>query len=99
MRDIGVVMLLESSPHSLVKEMLESPDLIRRFDEKQTAAWRQVIEDKGSLFLTGEGASRIFPANNTIDLSLRRRMPWRICTEGARQAAEYDLSAFIVIGA
>lgn len=79
--------------------MLQAPGLIRRFDHASTAEWRQAIDSKKRLFLTGEGASRIFPAKNMIGLALRKRSPWQIFTEGARQAAEYDLKDFVVIGA
>ena len=91
--------MLSESPYSLVNEMLETPGIMRRFDNAQGKDWAQAIDAKNQLFLTGEGASRIFPAKNMIDLSMRRNIPWHICTEGARQAAEYDLSSFIVIGA
>lgn len=87
------------SPYSLVKEMLEAPGLMRRFDHAQTVAWAQAIDAKKRVFMTGEGASRIFPAKNMISLALQKRSPWHICTEGARQAAEYDLKDFIVMGA
>jgi glucosamine--fructose-6-phosphate aminotransferase (isomerizing) len=87
------------SPYSLVKEMLEAPGVMRRFSPMQIAHWTRAIDAKKRLFLSGEGASRIFPAKNMIDLALRRNSPWHICTEGARQAAEYDLKDFVVIGA
>lgn len=79
--------------------MLETPGVICRFNPAQVADWAQAIDAKKRLFLTGEGASRIFPAKNMIDLALHKRSPWQICTEGARQAAEYDLKDFVVIGA
>ncbi len=87
------------SPYSLVNEMLETPGVIRRFDPARAADWARAIDAKKRLFLTGEGASRIFPAKNMIDLARRLHSPWQICTEGARQAAEYDLSSYVVIGA
>jgi glucosamine--fructose-6-phosphate aminotransferase (isomerizing) len=85
------------SPYSLVNEMLEAPGLLRRFDAAPYAEWTKAIDKNKCLFLTGEGASRIFPAKNLIDQSLRKRSAWKISTEGARQAAEYDLQDFIVI--
>jgi glucosamine--fructose-6-phosphate aminotransferase (isomerizing) len=91
--------MLSGSPYSLVNEMLEAPGILRRFDRAQVTDWAQAIDAKKRLFLTGEGASRIFPAKNMIDLALQKRTPWHICTEGARQAAEYDLRDFVVIGA
>jgi glucosamine--fructose-6-phosphate aminotransferase (isomerizing) len=87
------------SSYSLVKEMLEVPGLMRRFDHARVADWAQAIDAKKQLFLTGEGASRIFPAKNMISLALQKASPWKISTEGARQAAEYDLKNFVVIGA
>ena len=88
-----------SSPYSVVKEMLEVPGLIGRFDQTRATAWIPAIDVKKRLFLTGEGASRIFPAKNMISLALQRHSAWHIFTEGARQAAEYDLRDFVVIGA
>ena len=79
--------------------MLEAPALLRRFYPVQAVDWTRAIDAKKRLFLTGEGASRIFPAKNMIDLALRRNSPWHIHTEGARQAAAYDLNDFVVIGA
>ncbi|MBI3440831.1 MAG: sugar isomerase [Proteobacteria bacterium] len=91
--------MFSGSPYSLVSEMLEAPGLLRHFDEMQGADWRRAIADKKKLLITGEGSSRIFPAKNMIDLSLKQGGAWQICTEGARQAAEYELGQFIVIGA
>src|SRR5438309_951356 len=90
--------MLAGSPYSLVNEMLEIPGLLRRFDKTQLSGWVPKITAKKKLFLTGEGSSRIFPAKNMISLSLQRGSDWCICTEGARQAAEYDLKDFFVIG-
>jgi glucosamine--fructose-6-phosphate aminotransferase (isomerizing) len=89
----------EASSYAVIKEMLEAPALMRRFDRARTVDWLQEIEVKKRLLLTGEGASRIFPAKNMISLALQRHSPWQIHTEGARQAAEYNLKDFFVIGA
>ncbi len=91
--------MLSGSSYSIVNEMLETPGIMRRFDGSRASGWAEAIDRKGGLFLTGEGASRIFPARNLMDLALRRNISWRIYTQGARQAAEYDLKDFIVIGA
>ncbi|MEZ0262201.1 MAG: SIS domain-containing protein [Alphaproteobacteria bacterium] len=85
-----------NAPHVLVAEMLETPGILRNFDETATAGWAKAIT--GKLMVTGEGSSRIFPAKNLIAEALRRGHPWHICTEGARQAAEYVLKNFTVIG-
>lgn len=79
--------------------MLEAPQLMRRFDRTCTSEWVKVIEAKKKLFLTGEGASRIFPAKNMLSLAMQKHSPWHIHTEGARQTAEYDLNGFFVLGA
>lgn len=91
--------MLSGSPFSLVNEMLEAPGVLRRFDSKQVAGWAKTIAAKGRLMITGEGSSRIFPAKNVIDLAMRSGSALHICTEGARQAAEYDLSKFAVVAA
>ncbi|GAB4133206.1 SIS domain-containing protein [Thermopirellula anaerolimosa] len=84
---------------ALVREMLETPDGIRRFDP--TAAQEAAVEVHATrrLLLTGEGSSRIFPAKNAIYENLKLGCPWQIVTEGARQAQEYELSRFAVFGA
>lgn len=86
----------ENSQYLLINEMLETPGILRNFDETATAPWAKAVT--GKLMITGEGSSRIFPAKNLIAEALRRGHPWHICTEGARQAAEYVLKNFTVIG-
>jgi glutamine---fructose-6-phosphate transaminase (isomerizing) len=85
------------SPYALVKEMLEAPRIIGAFDRSCISSWAAAAARK-RLLITGEGSSRIFPAKNMIDLARRRGLDWHICTEGARQAAEYPLENFTVIG-
>jgi glucosamine--fructose-6-phosphate aminotransferase (isomerizing) len=84
---------------SLVREMLETPGLIGKFDFSASKEAAATIRDSGRLFLTGEGSSRIFPANNLISEVLALGLPLAVATEGARQAHEYDLSNFVVFGA
>ena len=84
---------------ALVREMLETPGLIGKFDFQAAADAAAVIRETGKLFLTGEGSSRIFPAKNLICEILRLGVPVAAATEGARQAHEYDLSKFVVFGA
>jgi glutamine---fructose-6-phosphate transaminase (isomerizing) len=80
----------------LVQEMMDTVGVVKHFHPAQTQRVAQMIRGKGKLFLTGEGSSRIFPANNLI----RKAMTWglnvHIATEGSRQAALYDLSPFVV---
>ncbi len=84
---------------SLVREMLETPGLIGKFDFQAARDAAAAIRESGRLFLTGEGSSRIFPAKNLITEVLRLGVPVATATEGARQAHEYDLSKFVVFGA
>ena len=84
---------------ALVREMLQTPEVLRRFDASAAAATAQEVQALGRLFLTGEGSSRIFPAKNLMYDALRLGSTWSIATEGARQAHEYDLDCWAVFGA
>lgn len=84
------------SPYALIREMLETPGILRRFDSAQIAGWADAMAGK-RLLVTGEGSSRIFPAMNLIARALQTGHPLNIITEGARQAAEYDLRGFNVL--
>ncbi|MEN6457867.1 MAG: sugar isomerase [Thermoguttaceae bacterium] len=84
---------------SLVREMLETPEIVGRFDFQASSSSAEVIRQTGRLFLTGEGSSRIFPAKNLICQVMASGVPLDVVTEGARQAHEYDLSRFAVFGA
>ncbi len=84
---------------ALVKEMLQTAEVIRNFDFSQTAAMAEAIQKVGAVFLTGEGSSRIFPAKSFIYGVLKRGLPISVATDGSFQACEYDLSRFVVMGA
>ena len=84
---------------ALVREMLETPELIGRFDYGQTKNIVQQIKQTGKLFLSGEGSSRIFPAKNFIDQARQFGVELSTATEGSRQAMDYDLSRWSVIAA
>ena len=84
---------------ALVKEMLETPEIVRRFDFAQARETAAVVQSSGRLFLTGEGSSRIFPAKNMMRASLDMGLPLAIATEGSRQAHEYELQDYAVFGA
>lgn len=84
---------------ALVAEMLQTPEMIRRFDFGQTQDTADIIRQTGKLFLTGEGSSRIFPAKNLIAEVLRQGIPLAVFTEGSRQAHECNLADFAVFGA
>lgn len=81
---------------ALVREMMETPQIIAQFDPAVAEDALAVVRETDKLFLTGEGSSRIFPAKNLIYENLKRGCVWQIATEGARQAHEYDLRSFTV---
>ncbi len=81
----------------LLSEMRETPEIMRRFDPAQVAAWGAAIRASGKMLITGEGSSRIFPAKNAIALARQAGFPVEIFTAGAREAAEYNLAGFSVL--
>lgn len=85
--------------YALVREMFETGDIIRRFDYTCVEPILDHLLSTNRLLLTGEGSSRIFPAGNMIYNSLKYHADLSVNTDGARQAAEYDLRSHIVIGA
>jgi glucosamine--fructose-6-phosphate aminotransferase (isomerizing) len=84
---------------ALVQEMLRAPEIIGHFDFGQTQRIVDSIKETNRFFLTGEGSSRIFPAKRFIASILGRGLNVTAATDGARQALEYDLSTWTVIGA
>ncbi len=84
---------------ALVREMMETPQIIRNFKPQNTDNVVEQIKQAGKLFLTGEGSSRIFPAKNTMAQAKRDGLNVSLATDGSLQAAEYDLSDFAVFGA
>jgi len=87
------------SRFALVKEMMETSDIIRNFKLENADSAVAAIKDCGRLFFTGEGSSRIFPAKNAMCCAMANGMKVNFATEGSRQASEYDLSGFAVFGA
>jgi len=87
------------SKFALVKEMMETSDIIRNFKLENAGGVVAAIKDCGRLFFTGEGSSRIFPAKNAMCCAMKNGMGLALATEGSRQASEYDLSGFAVFGA
>lgn len=84
---------------ALVQEMLETPEVIARFDYDQAEKAIACIRQSGRLMLTGEGSSRIFPAKNFLAEAMKTGLGLQAVTEGSSQAGEYDLSGYTVIGA
>jgi len=87
------------SHFALVKEMMETGEIVRKFSLNKVDATISAIKGCGRLFFTGEGSSRIFPAKNAMAMAMRHGLKLHLATDGARQAAEYDLSEFAVFGA
>jgi len=87
---------LNYSKYALVKEMMDTVQIVKNFNPEQTKAVAGKIKSAGKLLLTGEGSSRIFPAKNAIRKSLTMGLDISIATDGSRQSAQYDLSKFAV---
>jgi glucosamine--fructose-6-phosphate aminotransferase (isomerizing) len=79
--------------------MLRASEIIGNFDFGRTKRIIDSIKETRRFFLTGEGSSRIFPAKRFITSLLGRGLNLMTATDGARQALEYDLSEWTVIGA
>lgn len=85
--------------YALVREMLETSDVVRKFDPQCSERFAASVKKKGKLFLTGEGSSRIFPAKRAIYHALKDSFSYPVVTEGSTQALEYNLDSFAVFGA
>jgi glucosamine--fructose-6-phosphate aminotransferase (isomerizing) len=87
------------SNHALCREMLQTADVVRRFDPSCVEDALKVKPDAKRIFLTGEGSSRIFPAKNAIRTTLSNACQVFPFTEGGTQAMDYDLQDCLVLGA
>jgi glutamine---fructose-6-phosphate transaminase (isomerizing) len=85
--------------YALVREMMETPEIIRKFDPASSVKFAESVKQKKGLFLTGEGSSRIFPAKKAIWSSLKKNYSMPVLTEGSTQAEEYDLGDYAVFAA
>lgn len=85
--------------YALVKEMMETPKIIKSFDPEATAILANSIKTRKGIFLTGEGSSRIFPAKRAIYSALKKDFTHTILTEGCTQAEEYNLNDYAVFAA
>jgi len=56
---------------ALVREMMETPEILRNFKLKNADAVIDAIKIAKKVFFTGEGSSRIFPAKNAIYSAMR----------------------------
>ena len=82
--------------YALVREMMETPSIIKNFDTDCVTKFAEVAKESKGLFLTGEGSSRIFPAKRAIQRSLQTSFKMPVATEGSTQAIEYNLKDFAV---
>ena len=87
------------SQYLLVQEMMDTMDVVKKFDPSVTKETGSEIKKTRRLMMTGEGSSRIFPAHNAIRKSLSWGIDLQVSTEGSRQCAQYDLSKFAVFHA
>lgn len=84
---------------ALVREMMETPGIIRNFKLENADNAASQIKEAGKLFFTGEGSSRMFPSKNAIAYARRIGLNLDLATEGSYQANEYDLSTSAVFAA
>jgi glucosamine--fructose-6-phosphate aminotransferase (isomerizing) len=87
---------LKYSKYALVQEMMQTIEVVKKFNPNQTKDVAGEIKSAGKLLLSGEGSSRIFPAKNAIRKTLTWGLDMSIFTDGSRQSAQYDLSEFAV---
>lgn len=81
---------------ALVREMMETPSIIKSYDPGAAAAFAAEVKKTKGLFLSGEGSSRIFPAKRAISSNLKRKSAFPVMTEGSTQAVEYKLDDYSV---
>lgn len=83
---------------ALCREMLETPEIIRRFSSDAVVPMLPKLAAAGRILLTGEGSSRIFPAKRAMTENNRSDQVLPLFTEGAAQALEYNLEGAAAIG-
>jgi len=84
---------------ALVREMMETPGIIRSFSPDVSKPFVKALKKKKGLFLTGEGSSRLFPAKRAIFSSLKKDFVMPVITEGCTQSLDYNLRDFAVFAA
>lgn len=84
---------------ALVREMLDTCQVIEDFNTSDISTIAQKISALKSVFFTGEGSSRIFPAKSTIYDAAKKHTNIALATEGSYQGLERDLKDTVVIGA
>jgi glucosamine--fructose-6-phosphate aminotransferase (isomerizing) len=87
------------SKFALVREMLETTEVVRKFDPAAAAEFAVQAAAKKGLFFTGEGSSRIFPAKRAMYDNLKWGGSIPVFTDGSTQSMEYALKDLAVFGA
>ena len=82
--------------YALVQEMMGTVPTVEKFNPDCTKEIAEKVAKAGRLFFSGEGSSRIFPSKNAARKAKTWGLDLNLQTEGARQAAQYDLSKFAV---
>ena len=77
--------------YALVREMMETPEIIKSFKPEAAARFAEAVRKHKGLFLTGEGSSRIFPAKRAIYASHKKGLTLPVVTEGCIPQPEYIL--------
>jgi glutamine---fructose-6-phosphate transaminase (isomerizing) len=90
---------LKYSKYDLIREMLDTPEIIRSFDPDAVARFATSVGKCKGILLTGEGSSRIFPAKRAIYGSHKKDGILNVITEGCTQAEEYNLNNYAVFAA
>ncbi|HEX2922222.1 MAG TPA: SIS domain-containing protein [Bacteroidales bacterium] len=87
------------SKYALVKEMMQTPDIIRSFNPDAVSGFVKEVKKAKALFLTGEGSSRIFPAKRAISSSMKKKFTIPVLTDGATQSLDYNFDDIAVFAA
>lgn len=83
---------------SLCREMLETSKVISEFDISSVSNFMKALSTSKSVFLTGEGSSRILPAKHALYNLQKQGTDLAVFTDGGTQALEYNLKDSIVYG-
>jgi len=89
----------EKNQFALVREMMQTPGILRNFSLKNADSAVAAIKKTKKLFFSGEGSSRIFPAKNAMYSAKRAGLDLNLATDGGLQSCCYDLKDYVVFGA
>ena len=74
----------------LIREMLETGEIVKHLDIERILSYKKEVK-KETIFFTGEGSSRIFPAKKIIYEARKKGYKENFYTDCATQAIEYKL--------